>query len=94
MLTDFISITDLQRNLKKVFGGKQPLHLVLSKNAVSGLVFNKDTTKMLMESGVLDQIREELWELNDKETVRLVRKSRSGKLDKKAIAFETWAKTI
>ncbi|NOS67395.1 MAG: hypothetical protein HOO67_03465 [Candidatus Peribacteraceae bacterium] len=93
MLKDLISITDLQRNLKKVFGAKQPIRVVMSKNAVSGLVFNKDTAKMLMESGVLDQIREELWELNDKETVRLVRKSRSGKLDN-AVPFEAWAKTI
>lgn len=93
MFTDLISITDLQRNLKKVFGAKQPIRVVMSKNAISGLVFNKDTTKMLMESGVLDQIREELWELNDKETVRLVRKSRKGDV-KNAVPFETWAKTI
>ena len=79
MLSEFISITDLQRQLKKVFYAKQPIHLVLSKNAVSGIVFSKEAAELLLESGALDQIREELWELQDKETSDLVERSRDKK---------------
>lgn len=93
MLSKFISITNLQRHLKKVFYSRQPIHVVLSKNAVSGLVFSKEAAEMLLESGALDQIREELWELNDKETVQLVRKSRQKKL-KSSVPFETWTKSL
>ena len=76
MLSEFISITDLQRDLKKVFSSSKPMRLVLSKNQITGLIFSKETVKMLMESGLLDQLREELWELNDKETRDLVLRSR------------------
>ncbi len=91
MISEFISITNLQRQLKKVFYSKQPIHIVLSNNTVSGLVFSKEATKLIMESGVLDQVREELWELQDKETVRVVRESRKGK-GKNSVAFDTWTK--
>lgn len=90
MLTEFISITNLQRNMKEVFNSKQPMFLVMSNNAVSGLVISKETAKMLMESGVLDQIREEIEELNDPETVDLVLRSRQGKTS--PVPFDTFAK--
>ena len=93
MFTDLISITELQRNLKKVFGAKQPIRVVMSKNAIIGLVFNKDTTKMLMESGVLDKILTEILELPDNKTIQLVRRSKSGKMDR-AVPFETCARTV
>ena len=80
MLSEFISITNLQRQLKKVFYSKQPIHLVLSNNAVSGLVFSKEAAELLLESGALDQIREELWELQDPETRDLVIRSRENKI--------------
>lgn len=92
MLNDFISITNLQRQLKKVFYTKQPFHIVLSKNAVSGLVFSKEAAELLLQSGALDQIREELWELHDKETVELTRSSKRGR-GKHSVPFETWAKS-
>lgn len=76
MISEFISITNLQRQLKKVFYSKQPIHVVLSNNAVSGLVFSKEAAELLLESGALDQIREELWELHNKETRELVIRSR------------------
>ena len=79
MLSEFISITNLQRQLKKVFYSKQPIHLVLSNNTVSGLVFSKEAAELLLESGALDQIREELWELQDPETRDLVIRSRENK---------------
>ncbi|MBP7114478.1 MAG: hypothetical protein KBA40_03430 [Candidatus Peribacteraceae bacterium] len=90
MLSEFISITNLQRQLKKVFYSKQPIHVVLSKNAVSGIVFSKEAAELLLESGALDQIREELWELQDKETKDLVVRSRIGKA--KPVPFDDFAK--
>lgn len=93
MLSELISITNLQRQLKKVFYSKQPIHVVLSNNAVSGIVFSKEAAELLLESGSLDQIREEFWELHDKETVDLVRSSRKGRSDH-SIPFSQWAKTI
>lgn len=80
MLSDFISITSLQRHLKTVFGSKQPMRVVLSKNKINGIVFSKEAATLLLESGMLDQLREELWELNDKETRDVVLKSRKGKV--------------
>ncbi len=79
MLSEFISITDLQRHLKSVFASEKPMRFVLSKNKITGLVFSKETVKMLMESGMLDQLREELWELNDPETRDIVLHSRKFK---------------
>ncbi len=90
MISDFISITDLQRHLKKVFSSKkQPVRIVLSNNKIRGVVFSEETAKLLVESGILDQLREELWELNDPETVKLVRDSREGK-DIDSIPFDEW----
>lgn len=90
MLSEFISITNLQRQLKKVFYSKQPIHVVLSNNAVSGIVFSQEAAELLLKSGALDQIREELWELHDKETRDLVVRSRAGKT--KPVPFEKFAK--
>ncbi len=93
MLSELISITNLQRQLKKVFYSKQPIHVVLSNNAVSGIVFSKEAAELLLESGSLDQIREEFWELHDKETVDLVRRSKQGE-GKHSVSFDQWAKRI
>lgn len=91
MRASFISITNLQRQMKSVFSGQEPFHVVLSKNAVSGLVFSQEAAELLLKSGVLDQLREELWELQDKETVKLVCQSRKGP-GKYSVPFEVWAK--
>jgi len=93
MLSEFISITNLQRQLKKVFYSEQPIHVVLSNNAVSGIVFSKEAAELLLQSGALDQIREELWELRDKETVELVRSSKKGK-GMHSVPFDAWAKHL
>jgi hypothetical protein len=90
MLTEFISITNLQRNMKKVFQSKKPMFLVMSNNAVSGLVISKETAKMLMESGVLDQIREEIEELNDPETRDVMMRIENG--DITPVPFDDFAK--
>lgn len=79
MITDFISITNLQRNISKVFSSKKPFQIVLSNNAVKGIVIPTKPAKALLESGMLEQLREELWELNDAETIKLVEESRKGR---------------
>jgi hypothetical protein len=79
MLHRSISITDLQRQLKAVFSGVEPMRVVLSNNVVSGIVFSKEAADLMMQSGILDQLREELWELHDKETTELVARDRAGK---------------
>jgi|GEM_PF-7095064 len=66
------------------------MFLVMSNNAVSGLVISKETTKTLMESGVLDQLREELWELNDPETRDLI--VRIDKGDINPVPFDDFTK--
>jgi len=90
MLSDFISITNLQRQMKKIFSGKQPIHVVLSRNEVSGLVFSQEAARLMLESGVLDQLREELWELDDRETRGLVVRHRAGKT--RPVPFNRFAK--
>lgn len=90
MLSEFISITNLQRQLKKVFGSKKPIHIVLSRNTVSGLVFSGEATALMMESGMLDHLREELWELNDPETRDLVQRARENKTQ--PVPFNDFAK--
>ncbi len=90
MLSEFISITHLQRQLKKVFYSKTPMRVVLSHNAVSGIVFSQEAAELLLKSGALDQIQEELWELHDKETRDVVIRSRKG--ETKPIPFDTFAK--
>lgn len=90
MLSEFISITNLQRQLKKVFGSKKPIHIVLSRNTVNGLVFSREAAALMMESGMLDHLREELWELNDPETRDLVQRARESKI--RPISFNDFAK--
>jgi hypothetical protein len=46
--------------------------------------------KLPLESGTLNQIREELWELHDKKTCDLVIASRNGKTS--PISFDTYLK--
>lgn len=69
MITDFISITNLQKSLKTVFASKQkPFQLVLSNNQLAGMVVSKEATKLMADSGLIDQLREELWEMADSDT--------------------------
>ena len=77
MKTVFIPTTQLQRNAKKVLASKEPFQIILNNNQLEGLVVNKETAQYLLDSGTLDQIIEELWELHDEQTSTLVEKSRT-----------------
>ncbi len=66
------------------------MRVVLSKNRVNGIVFSKEAASLLLESGLLDQLREELWELNDAETRATVLRLKEGKA--KPVSFNAFAK--
>ena len=91
MMPSLISVTHLQRQLKKVLASKkEPFRLILCNNTVSGMVISREAAEIILQSGLLDQLREELWELNDPETCQLVRNAREGK--GKPVPFDTVAK--
>jgi uncharacterized protein with von Willebrand factor type A (vWA) domain len=46
---------------------------------MNGIIINKKTSQYLIDSGLLEQIQEELFELNDKETIDVIQKHRLGK---------------
>ncbi len=79
-ITDsMISVTELQRNLSKYLRSKkEPYRIIMSHNKMNGGLLSAEFMNILLETGVLDQIREELWELNDPETCAVVEASRNG----------------
>lgn len=87
MIFEYISKTDLQRNPDKVFS-KFPFKIVLNNNKQQGMFISQETVDVLMKSGVLNQIREELFELQDKETIKVIAEHKSGK--SKTSALDTF----
>ncbi len=79
MKTTFVPTTQLQRNTKKVLNSDEPFQIILNNNQLQGLLVNKETAQYLLDSGVLEQILEEMWELQDETTSSLVAKARTGK---------------
>lgn len=78
MIFEYISKTDLQRNPDKVFS-KSPFKIVLNNNKQQGMFISQETVDVLMKSGVLSQIQEELFELQDQETIQVIADHKSGK---------------
>lgn len=79
MNTSFVPATQLQRNAKKVVNSKSPFQIILNNNEMNGIIVNKKTSQYLIDSGLLEQIQEELFELNDPKTVDIIKKHRQGK---------------
>ena len=75
----YTSTTELARKGRKAFEWLT-YSTVMCDNKDIWMIVWKDLARALEDSGVLQQIREELWELNDPETVELVEKSRKGEL--------------
>ncbi len=73
-----ISTTELSRKGKKAFDGLL-YSTVLYNNKDIGMIIGKELADALEDSGVLQQVREELWELNDPETVEIVKRYREWK---------------
>ena len=86
MDSNFISTTKLQRSTKSVFSNKKPYQIILHNNDLAWILLSKDLSKILIDSGLLDQIKEELYEANDKETVNIIKNHRSGKT--KPVAYD------
>ncbi|MDD5770433.1 MAG: hypothetical protein PHE25_05685 [Candidatus Gracilibacteria bacterium] len=73
----FTTTTEIARKGSKAFNIKD-YSFVLNNNKNIGLIIGEELGKALIDSGVLQQLREELWELNDKETVETIEKYKSG----------------
>mgnify|MGYP000716484033 CR=1 FL=1 len=84
---DFVSTTEVQKNTKKVFSSNTGFQVVLNHNKNVGMILNAELSKHMLDSGLIQQIREEMWELNDPITKKLVRDARAGK-NKEAINFD------
>ena len=78
MITDFVSTTTLQRDCKKVLNSK-PFQIILQNNKPQGMILSQQATELLTESGILQQIQEEIWEYMDEETVQVITSHRKGK---------------
>jgi len=68
---DFITTTEIARKGSKIFSIYDEA-IVLNNNKNIGLLLGWDLAKAVLDSWIINQIREELWELNDKETSDLV----------------------
>lgn len=86
-MNNFISATEVQRQTTKVLRSKKPFQVVLLNNEATGIVINKEMTEMLLESGALEELRQEMFEYRDSETRKLVEDFRAGKR-KGAIEFK------
>lgn len=71
----YTTITNIVKNGKREFSGS-PYKTVLSNNRSVGMVLSPEMAQALEENGILDQVREELWELHDEETRQTVEASR------------------
>lgn len=77
---NFTTTTEISRKWSKVFEMYDEA-IVLNNNKNIGLLLWGKLAQALLDSWVLQQLREELWELNDKETVDEVLSYREWKLE-------------
>ncbi|GEM_PF-6513702 len=92
MITDFVSITNVQRQPNAVFASGKPIQIVLSNNEMKGMIISTGMAKQLLESDVFDELIDEIeiHLLHDKETLDLIKRHRAGKT--KPIALEDFYK--
>ncbi len=80
---NYTTTTNIARNGKKEFD--EGIKIVLSNNEDIGLIIWKDVYEAMKASGLIDQLREELWEAQDPTTQKLLKKAskndRSGAID-------------
>lgn len=77
MIMNFTTTTEIARKGSKAFNIKD-YSLVLNNNKNIWLIIWEELWKALIDSGILQQLREELWEINDRETVETIKKYKSG----------------
>lgn len=92
MITDFVSVTQLQRHPNDVFDSKKPFQIVLSNNQMKGLLISGELANHLLKSDAFDELIDELEThlLHDDETLDLIKRSRAGK--GKRISLEAFRK--
>ena len=75
-----VSTTTLQRNPKSVLW-KDHFQVILSNNKPQWMIISKEVAEYLEESWLINQIREELWEMQDEETINSIKNARDGKTE-------------
>ncbi|MCP4524256.1 MAG: hypothetical protein GY828_08625 [Candidatus Gracilibacteria bacterium] len=75
---DFTTTTEISRKGSKIFEQHDEA-IVLHNNKNIGLLLGGELANAVLESGVLQQLREELWESQDNETKNLVGDYKEGK---------------
>ena len=73
MIMNFTTTTEIARKGSKVFEMYDEA-IVLNNNKNIGLLVWWELAQALLDSWILQQLREELWELNNKETVETISK--------------------
>ncbi len=69
---EFTTTTEISRKGSKAFS-KTKETIILNNNKMLGLYLPAELWKAILDSWIIHQLREELWELNDKETVETIR---------------------
>lgn len=77
---NFTTTTEIARKWSKIFKTYDEA-IVLHNNKNIWLLLGWDLANALLDSWILQQLREELWEIQDKETVELIR------------SYKEWKKT-
>lgn len=72
----FTTTTEIARKWSKIFSEYDEA-IVLNNNKNIGLLLWWKLAQALLDSWVLQQLREEIWEVNDKETVETIKKYRN-----------------
>lgn len=71
---NYTTTTNIARNGKKEFD--EGIKIVLSNNEDIGLIIGKDVYEAMKASGLIDQIREEVREASDPETLKVMKKAK------------------
>lgn len=74
----FTTTTEIARKGSKIFQEYDEA-IVLNNNKNIGLLLGGKMAQAVLESGILRQIREEIWEINDSDTTQLINKYKSKK---------------
>jgi len=69
---EFTTTTEISRKWSKAFSQTKET-IILNNNKMLGLYLPAELWQAVLDSWIINQIREELWELNDKETVKTIR---------------------
>jgi len=78
-MNNFVATTKLKRDTKAVLNADAPFQIILNNSEVGGILVNKKMAEALLDSDVLQELREELWEAHDPTTSKLIKNARQDK---------------